>query len=80
MTKEELSYTADIFIWDFDNAPKEFQELSENGGDEDWVALLTRDFYENHHINFLQSGTSFGCSSVDEYPLGEFIILIGCHA
>ena len=36
-----------ILIWHFEDAPKKLQELSEHGGDEDWVALIPKSFKEN---------------------------------
>lgn len=29
-----------IIVWEFGSAPKVLQELSRNGGDEDWIALV----------------------------------------
>lgn len=29
-----------ILVWPFDEAPKEYQNLSTNGGDEDWLAFV----------------------------------------
>ncbi len=31
-----------IQIWNFDDAPKEYKDMSENGGDEDYIAFIPR--------------------------------------
>ena len=70
---------ADIIMWEFHHAPLELQISV--GGDEDWVVVLKKDFYENKYIPFLeQSNTSTGYSSIHKFLWNEFVILIGCHA
>lgn len=68
-----------IKIWRFIEAPIEYQNLSENGGDEDWIAFLPDTFNEDIPL-FLEKGSAFGCFSVDEYLVDNGKILIGCHA
>lgn len=69
-----------IQIWRFDEAPKEYQDLSEHGGDEDWVALLPASF-DGEIITWLEDGSSFGCCSVSEHKLSDGrIVRIGAHA
>jgi hypothetical protein len=66
-------------VWHFAGAPKEFQELSTNGGDEDWVAVLPKDF--GWAPMWLEEGGSFGCCSVDEHELPDGRrVFIGSHA
>jgi len=72
-----------IKIWEFNDAPIEFQNTSKNGGDEDWLALIPPN-YEKTYIPFLESD-SFGCCGIDEYPIikgkyKNYKILIGSHA
>lgn len=50
---------ADILIWRFYDAPEEIRYSV--GGDEDWVALVEKKFYDENHIPFLDSG---GYSSI----------------
>jgi hypothetical protein len=40
MNQQNISASDPILVWSFDKAPKWIQELSRNGGDEDWVALI----------------------------------------
>jgi len=71
-----------IRIWKFDDAPEELQALSQNGGDEDWIALIPPKL-ANEWIPFLEQGTSFGCCSVREYEHPElpgYKVRIGSHA
>lgn len=68
-----------IKIWEFYKSPKKYQEMSTNGGDEDWVALIPKEL--DYVPSFMEEGTSFGCCSVDRFNLknGD-ILLIGSHA
>ena len=66
-----------IIIWEFDNAPIEYQQLSENGGDEDWIALVIG--YGNETPLAVEKISS-GLFSVDRYSVDEGTIYIGAHA
>ena len=68
-----------IIIWKFRDAPKEFQELSENGGDEDWIAFVP-DAFKGKYIGFLEEGSAFGCCTVEEHDVDGGRIYIGCHS
>lgn len=71
-----------IRVWRFHDAPEELQALSTNGGDEDWLALIPPKLAEDW-IGWLDSGSSFGCCSVDSYTHPElpgFVVKIGSHA
>lgn len=72
----------DIAIWRFENAPGYLKDLSNNGGDEDWIAVLKKDFYDNHYIGFLEQGSPFGCCDVEKHTYDNegLVILIGSHA
>lgn len=69
-----------IKVWRFEDAPKKYQKLSQNGGDEDWIALVPQ-CMANDWIGWLEEGTIFGCCCVHQYTLknGD-VIRIGCHA
>lgn len=71
--------TKAIIVWKFDDAPKEYRELSTNGGDEDWVAFVPSCLLDDW-IGWLDSGSSFGCSSVDEYIVDGGVVRIGSHS
>ncbi len=69
-----------IKVWKFYDAPKKYRDLSTNGGDEDWVALVPKEFVIDW-IGWMEEGTSFGCCTVHEYKLKNGnVIRIGCHA
>ena len=69
-----------ILVWEYCSAPKELQ-ISQNGGDEDWLAEIPPEFVEAY-IGWLESD-SFGCCDITEFDhptkIG-WIIKIGSHA
>jgi len=67
-----------IKVWRFDDAPEEYQDLSNNGGDEDWIAFVP-DWLSDEYIGWLEEGSSFGCYKVKEHVVDGGIIRIGCH-
>jgi hypothetical protein len=70
-----------IRVWRFEDAPEELQALSDNGGDEDWLALIPPKLADEY-IGWIDS-QSFGCCSIDEYQHPElpgYIVKIGCHS
>lgn len=68
-----------IRVWRFEDAPPEFQALSTNGGDEDWVALVPKELAEKY-IHWLEC-PAFGCCDVSDYPLESgAVVRIGSHA
>lgn len=72
---------ADVFIWSFDNAPKELRDYSVNGGDEDWLVLLKKDYCIDTYLPFLEQGNyKIGFCSVDQFDLGEYVMLVGTHS
>jgi len=72
-------YSNYIKIYTFNKAPKEYQELSENGSNEEWIAIVNNIFYKEHneYISFLEEGTGFGVYKVQKIKQGADIILIG---
>lgn len=69
-------------VWEFDKAPQELQDLSTNGGDEDWLAEIPPDFNGGYLPSWIES-SSFGCCDIAEYPhpkKGGWKIVIGSHA
>lgn len=65
-----------IKVWAFDEAPKKYQKLSNNGGDEDWVAFVP-DLYNDRWICWLEH---LGCCSTEEHAVVGGTIVIGSHA
>jgi hypothetical protein len=71
-----------IQIWKFEDAPKELQALSTNGGDEDWLAIVP-DYLTDEYIGWLEEGSAYGCCCVNEYnhpTIANYKIKIGCHS
>jgi len=70
-----------IRVWRFQDAPEELRNLSTNGGDEDWLALIPP-LLCGEWIGWIDSG-AFGCCSVDTYnhpELPGYVVRIGSHA
>jgi hypothetical protein len=68
-----------IEVWRFRDAPQLLQELSENGGDEDWLAVLP---HTMGCPSWMESG-SFGYCCVDRYPHPNrkgLDVVIGSHS
>ena len=65
-----------IKVWAFYDAPEEYQKLSTNGGDEDWVALVPKGMDRPDWVG----SEAFGCCDVAAYPIEGGTIHIGCHA
>jgi len=69
------------YIWPFDKAPKELQELSTNGGDEDWLVLLPPEFDIDNYCWWLECTDS--CRDPKHYPhptRNGWTVVIGSHA
>lgn len=78
---KHLNHDKAIVIWQFEDAPKQYQSLSQNGGDEDWIAFLPESFLRERMVPaFLEEGSSFGCYKVEKHKVKGGIILIGCHS
>ena len=71
-----------ITVYRFKNAPNQLRRLSNNGGDEDWIAVVPKNFYEKYSpIDWLEESCHFGISHVDKYKLDNGdIVFIGCHS
>jgi len=74
-------YNDHIKVWRFQDAPEELKNMSKNGGDEDWVALVPQKF-EDEYIPWIESN-SFGRCCVNEYVYlvyPGYRVFIGCHS
>jgi len=68
-----------IRVWEFASAPKKYQQFSQNGEDEDWLALVPKKLSKDY-IGWLES-ENFGCCSIRIYELKSGArIYIGSHA
>lgn len=71
-----------IRVWPWKDAPEELKQLSLNGGDEDWIALIPPK-HKHTYTPWMEEGTSFGVCCVDEYEHPElpgYTVKIGCHS
>lgn len=68
-----------ILVWRFEDAPREYRDLSAHGGDEDWVAFVP-DGLKDEWIPWMDSGSSFGCCDVSEHQVDGGVVRIGAHA
>lgn len=68
-----------ILVWAFDEAPVEYQGLSTNGGDEDWLAFVPTEASRGKYIGWLEAGP-FGVSDIDQYEVEGGTVYIGSHA
>lgn len=74
-----------IYVYPYHGAPAELQ-ISINGGDEDWLAILPPVYKDNLPL-WMDNHGPFGCSGIDQlaHPskvLGDqgWTIVIGSHA
>jgi hypothetical protein len=71
-----------IRVWRFHDAPEELRALSDNGGDEDWLAIIPVDL-ASEWIPWLDGGSrvGFGVCEVLIYSLPDGSkVRIGVHA
>ena len=52
-----------INVWKFKDAPEELRNLSDHGGDEDWLAIIPPQM-TNKYISWMEEGTAFGICDV----------------
>ena len=72
-----------LLVWRFKDAPQEYQDLSENGGDEDWILFIPLEWGEDGKspwIPWADDDTEFGIASVQEFQVGNGWVRIGSHA
>ena len=69
-----------IQVWRFQDAPERLQRLSNNGGDEDWLALIPVSL-RDEWISWLEEGGPFGCCDVQSVDMPDgSLVKIGSHA
>lgn len=71
-----------IKVWPFSEAPDTYRQMSTNGGDEDWVALVPLEWKDRYYIGWLEAGMSpcFGCCCIDWYEHRDGWVVIGAHS
>lgn len=66
-----------ILVWPFDRSPEDLQDLCNQGGDEDWIALVSAGQDEPSWIWL----NGFGCCGTYKYKLGDgSMVYVGTHA
>jgi RimJ/RimL family protein N-acetyltransferase len=75
-----------IQMWRFYDAPKDLQQLSGHGGDEDWIAHVPKEYEDEFFVEFafthnLGNLHPFGCCDISRHdlPNGD-VVYIGAHA
>lgn len=69
-----------IAVWRFEDAPKAFQALSTNGGDEDWIAFIPDGFPGGVPYWMGDSADRGWCNIADWYDVEGGRVVIGSHA
>lgn len=70
-----------ITIWRFEDAPQFLQDLSTNGGDEDWIALVPVAYDDRFYLRWLDKIDS--CQTPQKIPHpynNQYKVWIGSHA
>lgn len=69
-----------IKIWRFSGAPDQYQQMSEHGGDEDYIALVPVQYRDEHIVWRIEELGLLGRSSTDKYETQEGDVYIGAHS
>ena len=71
-----------VSVWKFYEAPEKLRSLSDNGGDEEWIAICDEEFFvkQSGYIPWIyQSG--FGACDTDTIIVNDkFVVFIGYHS
>jgi len=67
-----------IKVWKFKDAPVEYRDLFE-GSDADWLAFVP-DSLCDEWINWLESGSAFGCCDVVSQNVEGGQVRVGYHS
>ncbi len=73
-----------IYVWRFEDAPETLQNLSDNGGDEDWIAAAPTEEFKNAYIGWIVGAGFDTCCEPQIYEnpdaMPGYTIYIGSHA
>jgi hypothetical protein len=69
-----------ITVWRFQDAPPEYQALSHNGGDEDWLAFIPDGFPGGEPHWMGDSADRGWCNITESYDVDGGHVVIGSHA
>ena len=68
-----------IRVWPWDDAPEEFRRLSQNGGDEDWVAFVPNK-YKDMPLPWLENHGFDSCYDPQVIDVKFGVVYIGAHS
>lgn len=68
-----------ILLYNWEDAPHQYRDLSHHGGDEDYVAVVADDVLCPWWISE-DGGQPFGVCSVQEIQMDGYRVFIGAHA
>lgn len=72
---------AAIRVWRFEDAPRELQDLSVNGGDEDWLLEVPPGVLDDYMPTWVYATDSCGEPDVLDHPKKKgWHVIIGSHA
>lgn len=72
--------TAPIIVWRFEDAPENLRNLSTNGGDEDWIAIIPPHLREAY-ISWIETGSFDSCHTPQVIQRKDgSVVYIGSHA
>lgn len=74
-TISEKGYSLPIQIWKFDQAPSIYKEMSNSGGDEDWIALIPPALFEYGLPFWLESMDSMHRPQVYAIAMGYKVVI-----
>lgn len=71
-----------ITLWAFHDAPAVLRQLSTNGGDEDFLAIVPKELMKNNHnVEYLFKNRLGNIIDHYEYPLlPDDVIVVASHA
>lgn len=68
-----------VLVWRFDDGPEVYKNMSNNGGDEDWIALIPPGFYSDYMPIWVDNLDT--CHDPQIYEIAQgYKIVIGSHA
>ena len=65
-----------IKVWPFEIAPKEYRDLSQNEGDEDWVVLVPKEL-THYFVRWIDFTDSCRCPQKFIMPNGDSLYIGG---
>lgn len=71
----EKGYKLPIQIWKFEGAPKLYQEMSDAGGDEDWIALIPPNLFDYGLPFWMESMDSLHRPQIYDIALGYKVVI-----